>query len=142
MHKVWHVQTATVSSCDADLRRICCPCCSRVYRYDGAGAVWDIVRRKEVAAVDYFLSSNAKEFIHQGAPVNPSTCSAASKYPVLSQHFMLVESHRQKLKTFFPERPVEMLHFEQHLDEGVYIPGGCPHQVRNLQSCTKVRTAW
>lgn len=29
-------------------------------------------------------------------------------------------------------------HFEQHVDEGVYIPGGCPHQVRNLMSCSKV----
>jgi hypothetical protein len=29
-------------------------------------------------------------------------------------------------------------HFEQYLEEGVFIPGGCPHQVRNLMSCSKV----
>jgi hypothetical protein len=34
---------------------------------------------------------------------------------------------------------VSLLHFEQHLDEAVLIPGDCPHQVRNLASCCKVR---
>lgn len=33
---------------------------------------------------------------------------------------------------------VEAWRFEQHLDEAVLIPAGCPHQVRNLVSCTKV----
>ncbi|KAL8463357.1 hypothetical protein ACS0TY_034135 [Phlomoides rotata] len=28
--------------------------------------------------------------------------------------------------------------FEQHLGEAVFILVGCPHQVRNRQSCTKV----
>lgn len=33
---------------------------------------------------------------------------------------------------------IEGWHFEQHLHEAVFIPAGCPHQVRNLLSCTKV----
>lgn len=28
--------------------------------------------------------------------------------------------------------------FEQKLGEAVFIPAGCPHQVRNLKSCMKV----
>jgi len=34
---------------------------------------------------------------------------------------------------------VEPWRFKQYREEGVFIPGGCPHQVRNLMSCTKVR---
>eukprot|EP00798_Chlamydomonas_sp_ICE-L_P014715 gene14715-20755_t len=33
---------------------------------------------------------------------------------------------------------IEPWHFEQHQHEAVFIPGGCPHQVRNLRSCIKV----
>ncbi|KAM7268200.1 hypothetical protein ACFE04_010366 [Oxalis oulophora] len=33
---------------------------------------------------------------------------------------------------------VEPWTFEQHLGEAVFIPAGCPHQVRNRQSCIKV----
>lgn len=110
-----------------------------VCSYGGAGAVWDIVRQSDVPRVSKFLTDHAASFTHQGLPVAPEPCSAAHKNPILSQHFMLVDSHRQLLKeAFMPEQCVELLHFEQHLDEGVFIPGGSPHQVRNLQSCTKV----
>ncbi len=34
---------------------------------------------------------------------------------------------------------VHIWHFEQHELEAVYIPGGCPHDVRNLRPCIKVR---
>jgi lysine-specific demethylase 3 len=33
---------------------------------------------------------------------------------------------------------IEPWTFEQHLGEAVFIPAGCPHQVRNRQSCIKV----
>lgn len=58
--------------------------------------------------------------------------------PIFSQKFMLVERHRQQLAA---EQGLEMWHFEQHRGEAVFIPGGCPHQVRNLQSCCKVSSA-
>jgi lysine-specific demethylase 3 len=48
---------------------------------------------------------------------------------------MLAEPHRRQL---LEEAEVQMWHFEQHLDEAVFIPGGCPHQVRNLRPCIKV----
>jgi hypothetical protein len=36
---------------------------------------------------------------------------------------------------------IHIWHFEQHELEAVYIPGGCPHDVRNLRPCIKVRGA-
>eukprot|EP00775_Hariotina_reticulata_P001304 gene1304-1646_t len=75
-------------------------------------------------------------FIHQGQPVSSSDCCCSRTDPVMSQRFMLTEQHRQMLAQ--EADPVELWHFEQHLDEGVFIPGGCPHQVRNLTSCCKV----
>lgn len=46
---------------------------------------------------------------------------------------MLKERHRQDLAA----RRVRCWTFEQHVNEGVLIPAGCPHQVRNLRSCIK-----
>lgn len=37
-----------------------------------------------------------------------------------------------------PVRPVLPWHFEQHQDEAVFIPGGCPHQVRMCGECVGV----
>eukprot|EP00878_Enallax_costatus_P037631 GHUV01042529.1.p2 GENE.GHUV01042529.1~~GHUV01042529.1.p2 ORF type:complete len:147 (+),score=62.90 GHUV01042529.1:589-1029(+) len=55
--------------------------------------------------------------------------------PIFTQKFMLVERHRQQLAA---QQGLELWHFEQHRGEAVFIPGGCPHQVRNLQSCSKI----
>jgi lysine-specific demethylase 3 len=33
---------------------------------------------------------------------------------------------------------IEAWTFEQDYGEAVFIPAGCPHQVRNLKSCIKV----
>jgi hypothetical protein len=49
-----------------------------------------------------------------------------------------VAAHRAALQE---QHGVALLHFEQHLEEAVLIPGGCPHQVRNLASCCKVSVA-
>ena len=44
-----------------------------------------------------------------------------------AQHFMLTAEHRAALKA---DTGVESWHFEQHADEAVFIPAGCPHQAR------------
>lgn len=49
--------------------------------------------------------------------------------------FYLNDKHRAALKT---EYGVEAWHFEQYEGEAVFIPAGCPHQVRNLRPCIKV----
>jgi hypothetical protein len=88
--------------------------------------------------------------------------------PVLSQAYMLTQTHRHAFldlarqqqqqaavqPTVHPivqsagqlavqsaavqSAAVQLWHFEQYDGEAVFIPGGCPHQVRNLKSCCKV----
>ncbi len=42
--------------------------------------------------------------------------------------FYLTARHRAQLRA---EEGIESWHFEQHADEAVFIPAGCPHQVFN-----------
>lgn len=51
---------------------------------------------------------------------------------------MLTAKHRAALKA---ECGVEHWHFEQYPGEAMFIPAGCPHQVRNLRPCIKARMA-
>lgn len=71
-----------------------------------------------------------KEFRH----IN-NQCLEEVIHPIHDQTFYLNAEHKRKLKE---EYGVEAWTFEQYLGEAVFIPAGCPHQVRNLKSCFKV----
>ncbi|KAK2996520.1 hypothetical protein RJ639_026580, partial [Escallonia herrerae] len=106
------------------------------------GAVWDIFRRQDVPKLIAYLNRHRKEFRHiNNLPVNDVI------HPIHDQTFFLDGRHKKQLKEEFGEKLssvfigqsyVEPWTFEQHLGEAVFIPAGCPHQVRNRQSCTKV----
>ncbi|KAL5719081.1 hypothetical protein ACHQM5_011908 [Ranunculus cassubicifolius] len=94
------------------------------------GAVWDIFRRQDVPKLTEYLRRHRKKFCHfNNQPIESVI------HPIHDQTFFLNEMHKKQLKEEFD---VEPWTFEQYLGEAVLIPAGCPHQVRNKQSCIKV----
>ncbi|GMI66771.1 hypothetical protein HRI_000346400 [Hibiscus trionum] len=94
------------------------------------GAIWDIFRKQDVPKIIEYLEKNKKEFRHiENLPVTSVI------HPIHDQTLFLNERHKRQLKDEFD---VEPWTFVQYLGEAVFIPAGCPHQVRNRQSCIKV----
>ncbi|KAG8382085.1 hypothetical protein BUALT_Bualt05G0039800 [Buddleja alternifolia] len=94
------------------------------------GALWDIFRRQDVPKLEEYLRRHHKEFRHtHGCPVELVV------HPIHDQSLYLTSYHKAKLKEEFG---IEPWTFVQNLGEAVFIPAGCPHQVRNLKSCIKV----
>ncbi|KAL6555074.1 hypothetical protein OROGR_006332 [Orobanche gracilis] len=97
---------------------------------DETGALWDIFRMEDVEKLEEYLFNHYTEFQY------PCGCPVDKVYnPIHDQTFYLTLKHKKKLKE---EYDVEPWTFEQRLGEAIFIPAGCPHQVRNLKSCTKV----
>ncbi|KAL1548999.1 lysine-specific demethylase JMJ25-like [Salvia divinorum] len=95
-----------------------------------SGALWDIFRKQDVPKLEEYLKRHFYEFRHIYGNLLPEVI-----HPIHDQSIYLTTEHKKRLKQ---EYGIEPWTFIQRLGDAVIIPAGCPHQVRNLKSCTKV----
>ncbi|KAL8543882.1 hypothetical protein ACS0TY_004439 [Phlomoides rotata] len=96
----------------------------------GSGALWDIFRQQDVPKLEEYLKRHFNEFRH-------IHCNLLQEviHPIHDQTIYLTSEHKKRLKE---EYGIEPWTFVQRLGDAIFIPAGCPHQVRNLKSCIKV----
>jgi len=94
-----------------------------------AGAVWDVFRRQDLPKLNEYLAAHQEEF--------EANCQAVPslKYPIYDQNVYLNNHHKKTLKDQYGIEPCT---FHQHIGEAVFIPAGCPFQVKNLQSTVQL----
>ncbi|KAG8365455.1 hypothetical protein BUALT_Bualt18G0106600 [Buddleja alternifolia] len=95
---------------------------------DSCGAQWDIFRRQDVPKLLEYLKKHSNEL------GSGSSCSK-HVHPILDQNFFLDAYHKLRLKDEFDIQPWT---FEQCRGEAIFIPAGCPYQVRKIKSCVNV----
>jgi len=88
------------------------------------GAIWDIYRWEDTDAI--------LQLLHQVAAERDVEIT---NNPIHDQLFYLDETLRRRLREQYNVRGWRVV--QKHGD-AIFIPAGCPHQVRNLTSCVKV----
>ncbi|MBA0680837.1 hypothetical protein Goari_012515 [Gossypium aridum] len=91
-----------------------------------AGACWDVFRRRDVPKLTEYLQKHWRDFRKPESAVSDSVMR-----PLYDEVVYLNEHHKRKLRQEFGVVPWS---FEQNLGQAVFLPAGCPFQVRNLQS--------
>ncbi|KAL5566053.1 hypothetical protein UlMin_029217 [Ulmus minor] len=94
------------------------------------GVFWDVFRRQDVPNLMEYLRVHQEEF---GEP--DSEADHFLRWPLYEEKVFLNGDHKRKLKE---EYGVEPWSFEQHVGQAVFIPAGCPTQLRNLQSTVQL----
>ncbi|XP_051133676.1 lysine-specific demethylase JMJ28 [Andrographis paniculata] len=100
----------------------------RKQEISSCGAHWDIFPREDVPKLLEYFRRHSNEF--------GSACSYTKHdHPILDQTFFLDAYHKLKLKEEFDIQPWT---FEQYTGEAIFIPAGCPYQIRKIKSCVNV----
>ncbi|KAL3851261.1 hypothetical protein ACJIZ3_013143 [Penstemon smallii] len=95
---------------------------------DSCGAQWDIFRRQDVPKLVEYIKRHSNEL--------SSGCSYSKLVdPILDENYFLDAYHKLRLKEEFDIQPWT---FEQFPGEAIFIPAGCPYQIRKLKSCVNV----
>jgi lysine-specific demethylase 3 len=110
-----------------------------------AGARWETWRREDAAMLASWMLKQAelRDAAALKAPeerskylVHPPVCKVKDiNHAIHNQAFFLTAAELQRLAD---DTGVHAWSFLQYDREAVFIPAGCPHQVRNLRSCVKV----
>ncbi|KAK6154706.1 hypothetical protein DH2020_008954 [Rehmannia glutinosa] len=95
-----------------------------------AGALWNVFRREDIPKLMEYISIHWKDFGKAGNIIDDCVSR-----PLYDGVVYLNRYHTSKLKEEFG---VEPWSFEQHIGEAVFIPAGCPFQVRHLQSSVQL----
>ncbi|KAK4778647.1 hypothetical protein SAY86_006175 [Trapa natans] len=94
-----------------------------------SGIIWDVFRRQDVPKLIAYLQKYSEEI---GKPDNSNYIVS---HPLFDEAIYLRSQHKRKLKEEFGVEPWTI---EQHAGQAVFIPAGCPFQMRNLQSTVLV----
>ncbi|CAA6654256.1 unnamed protein product [Spirodela intermedia] len=95
-----------------------------------AGTVWDVFRRQDVPKLTEYLKDHWEDLRNPVMSPNDTVT-----LPLYERGVVLDGDHKKRLKD---ELGIEPWTFEQHVGEAVFVPAGCPFQVRNRQSTVQL----
>ncbi|OMO68776.1 hypothetical protein CCACVL1_19834 [Corchorus capsularis] len=94
-------------------------------KMEDQGACWDIFRREDAQKLNEYVRMYWKDFGKTETVISDSVIC-----PLYDESVYLNEHHKRKLREEFGVVPWS---FEQHFGQAIFVPAGCPFQVRNLQ---------
>ncbi|KAL8192504.1 hypothetical protein R6Q57_027689 [Mikania cordata] len=104
--------------------------CRETFTKSQPGAIWDIFHREDVPKLIDYIKLHWYEF-----GISDDIILDSVPQPLHEGMIFLNSHHKRKLKD---EYGIEPWTIEQHLGVAVFIPTGCPFQVRNLQSSVQL----